>query len=80
MSRFLLRDGNPIGADISPAGLDVFTYEDAKGRAIHALASMKSEKELLSRIPAKLLPLYVRMEMSAAKSIERSSPWLKAAS
>ena len=57
MSRFLLRDGNPIGADISPAGLDVFTYEDAKGRAIHALASVKSEKELISRIPAKLLPL-----------------------
>ena len=39
VARFLLRDGNKVGAEVSPAGLEVFTYEDQKGQLIHALAT-----------------------------------------
>ena len=72
MARFLLRDGNKVGAEVSPAGLHVFTYEDQKGQVIHALATVKAEREFLKQVPSKLLPLYLRMEQSLAKAVGRS--------
>ena len=72
VARFLLRDGSKVGAEVSPAGLEVFSYEDQKGQQIHALATVKAERELLKQVPSKLLPLYVRMEQSLAKAVGRS--------
>ena len=43
VARFLLRDGNKVGAEVSLEGLEVFTYEDQKGQLIHALATVKAE-------------------------------------
>ena len=62
VARFLLRDGNKVGAEVSPEGLQVFTYEDQKGQVIHALATVKAEREFLRQVPSKLLPLYIRMD------------------
>ena len=70
--RFLLRDGNKVGAEVSPEGLQVFTYEDQKGQVIHALATVKAEREFLRQVPSKLLPLYIRMDQSLAKAVGRS--------
>ena len=42
VARFLLRDGNKVGAEVSPEGLEVFTYEDQKGQLIHALATVEA--------------------------------------
>ena len=72
VARFLLRDGNKVGAEVSPEGLEVFSYEDQKGQVIHALATVKAEREFLKQVPSKLLPLYVRMEQSLAKAVGRS--------
>ena len=72
VARFLLRDGSKVGAEVSPEGLDVFTYEDQKGQVIHALATVKAEREFLRQVPSKLLPLYVRMDMALSKAIGRS--------
>ena len=72
VARFLLRDGSKVGAEVSPEGLDVFSYEDQKGQVIHALATIKAERELLKQVPSKLLPLYLRMEQSLAKAVGRS--------
>ena len=72
VARFLLRDGNMVGAEVSPAGLEVFSYEDQKGQQIHALATVKAEREFLKQVPSKLLPLYVRMEQSLAEAVGRS--------
>ena len=47
MARFLLRDGNNVGAEVSPEGLEVFAYEDQKGQLIHALATVEAESEFL---------------------------------
>ena len=71
MARFLLRDGNKVGADVCPEGLEVFTYTDPKGQDVHALATAQAEKEFLKQVPAKLLPLYVRMEHALAKTVGR---------
>ena len=71
MTRFLLRDGNRVGAEVSPKGLEVFTYIDQRGQQIHALASVQAEREFLKQVPSKLLPLYVRMEQALAKTIGR---------
>ena len=72
MARFLLRDGNKVGAEVSPDGLDVFSYEDQKGQVTHALATVKAEREFLKQVPSKLLPLYLRMEQALAKAVGRS--------
>ena len=72
MARFLLRDGNRVGAEVSPEGLEVFTYTDHKGQQIHALASVQAERKFLKQVPSKLLPLYVRMEQALAKTVGRS--------
>ena len=72
VARFLLRDGNKVGAEVSPEGLEVFSYEDQKGQVIHALATVKAEREFLKQVPSKLLPLYVLMEQSLAKAVGRS--------
>ena len=72
VARFLLRDGNKVGAEVSPEGLDLFTYTDQKGQQVHALATVKAEKEFLKQVPSKLLPLYVRMEKALAKAVGRS--------
>ena len=72
MARFLLRDGNKVDAEVSPAGLHVFTYEDQKGQVIHALATVKAEREFLKQVPSKLLPLCLRMGQSLAKAAGRS--------
>lgn len=72
VARFLLRDGNRIGAEFSPESLEVFTYTDQKGQQIHALLTIKAERELLKQVPSKLLPLFVRMEQALAKTVGRS--------
>ena len=72
MARFLLRDGNKVGAEVSPEALQVFTYEDLKGEVIHALATVKAEREFLRQVPAKLLPLYIRMDQAVSKAVGRS--------
>ena len=72
VARFLLRDGNKVGAEVSPERLEVFTYIDQKGQQIHALASVNAEREFLRQVPSKLLPLYVRMEQALAKAVGRS--------
>ena len=72
VARFLLRDGNKVGAEVSPEGLEVFTYTDQQGQQVHALVTVKAEKEFLKQVPSKLLPLYVRMEQALAKTIGRS--------
>ena len=72
MARFLLRDGNKVGADVCPEGLEVFTYTDQKGQQVHALVTVKAERNLLKQVPSKLLPLYVRMEQALAKTVGRS--------
>ena len=69
VARFLLRDGNKVGADICPEDLDVVPYVDAKGQTIYALASVTAERSFLRRVPVKLLPLYVRMELALARAV-----------
>ena len=69
VARFLLRDGNKVGADISPDDLDVVPYVDAKGQTVYALASVTAERSFLRRVPVKLLPLYVRMELALARAV-----------
>ena len=69
VARFLLRDGNKVGAEVSPEGLEVFTYEDQKGQVIHALATVEAEREFLRQIPSKLFPLHVCMEQALAKAV-----------
>ena len=71
MARFLLRDGNKVGADVCPEGLEVFTYTDQKGQQVHALATVNAERNFLKQVPSKLLPLYVRMEQALAKTVGR---------
>ena len=44
VARFLLRDGNKVGAEVSPDGLEVFAYMDGKGQPVHALATVKAER------------------------------------
>ena len=51
VARFLLRDGNKVGAEVSPEELDVFTYTDQKGQQVHALATVKAERSSSSRCP-----------------------------
>ena len=53
-------------------GFEVFTYEDQKGQLIHALATVKAEREFLRQVPSKLLPLYVRMEQALARAVGRN--------
>ena len=72
VTRFLLRDGNKVGAEVSPEGFEVFTYIDLKGQEIHALATVKAEREFLKQLPSKLLPLYVRRDQALAKTVGRS--------
>ena len=74
VARFLLRDGNKVGAEVSPEGVEVFTYEDQKGQLIHAfaLATVKAEREFLRQVPSKLLSLYVRMEQALARAVGRN--------
>ena len=73
VARFLLRYGNKFGAEVSLEGLEVFTYEDQKGQLlIHALATVKAEREFLRQVPSKLLPLYVRMEQALARAVGRN--------
>lgn len=72
MARFLLRDGSKVGAEVSPEGLEVFSYEDQKGQLIHALATVKAEREFLRQVPSKLLPLVVRMEQALARAVGRN--------
>ena len=55
MARFLLRDGNKVGADVCPEGLEVITYTDRKGQQVHALATVKAEREFFRKVPSRLL-------------------------
>ena len=71
VARFLLRDGNKVGAEVSPEGLEVFTYTDQKGQQVHALATVKAEREFLKQIP-QAAALYVRMEQALARTVGRS--------
>lgn len=66
MTRFLLRDGNKITADISSDDFEVFSYLDKGGNEIHALSTVAAERKLLALAPRKLLPLNVRMEKTPA--------------
>ena len=36
---------------------------------VHALATVKAEKEFLRQLPWKLLPLYMRMEQALARTV-----------
>ena len=72
VARFLLRDGNKVGAEVSPEGLEVFAYEYQKGQLIHAVATVKAEREFLRQVPSKLLPLYVRMEQALDRAVGRN--------
>lgn len=72
VARFLLRDGNKVGADVCPEGLEVISYTDRKGQQVHALATVKAEREFFRQVPSRLLPLYVRMEQALAKTVGRS--------
>ncbi len=72
LSRFLLRDGNKVGDEVSSEGLEVFTYTGQKGQEAQALATVKAEKEFLRQVPSKLLPLYVRMEQALARQLDGS--------
>ena len=71
MARFLLRDGNKVGAEVSHLGLEVFAYTDQKGQQVHALATVQAERQFLKQVSSKLLPLYVRMEQALAKAVGR---------
>ena len=71
LARFLLRDGNKVGADVSLNGLEIYTYTDEQGQQVHALASLESERSFLRQVPSKLLPLYLRMELALAKAVGR---------
>ena len=66
VARFLLRDGNKVGAEVSPEGLEVFTYKDQKGQQVHALATVQAEREFLKQVP-----LYIRMEQALARTVGR---------
>ena len=68
VARFLLRDGNNVGAEVSPDGLEVFTYMDGKGQPVHAFATVKAEREFLKQVPSKLLPFYIRIEQAVGRS------------
>ena len=70
MERFLLRDGKNVGDEVFPLGLlAVFTHTDLKKQQVHALATVKAEKEFLRHLPSKLLPLYMRMEQALAGAV-----------
>lgn len=56
MPTFLLRDGREQSVRQAPEGLECFSYEDLKGRTIHALLDSASERRLLEH-GRKLLPL-----------------------
>lgn len=56
MPTFLLRDGREQSVRQAPEGLECFSYEDLKGRTIHALLDSASERRLLEH-SRKLLPL-----------------------
>jgi len=56
MPTFLLRDGREQSVRQTPEGLECFSYEDLKGRTIHALLDSASERRLLEH-GRKLLPL-----------------------
>lgn len=71
VARFLLGDGNKVGAEVSPVGLEVFTYTDQKGQEVLALATVQAERDFLQQLPSKLLPLYVRMEHALTKAVGR---------
>jgi hypothetical protein len=59
MPTFLLRDGREQSVRQAPEGLDCFTYEDLRGRTIHALLDSASERRLLEH-GRRLLPLQRR--------------------
>ena len=65
MTRFLLRDGNKVSANVSIKGFDVFSYLDKEGNEIHALATVSAEREFLNLVPRKMLPLSMRMEYAS---------------
>ena len=64
MTRFLLRDGNKITADLGSGRLDVFSYFDEEGNEIHALLTVSAERKLLRLVPKDFVPLSVRMEQA----------------
>ena len=72
MARVLLRDGNKVGAEVSPEVLEFLHLRKPKGQLIHALATVKAEREFLRQVPSKLLPLYVRMEQALARAVGRN--------
>ena len=68
MTRFLLRDGNKITAEISSGLLDVFSYLDDEDNEIHALLTVSAERELLRLVPEGFVPLSVRMEQASVRA------------
>ena len=57
MARFLLRDGNKVGAEVSLEGLEVFTHTDLKDQQVHALATVEAVEEFHKQVSSKLLLL-----------------------
>ena len=72
VARFLLRDGNKVGAEVSLEGLEIFNYEDQKGQEIHALATVKAEREFHRQVLSKLLLLYVRWSRPSPRPLDRT--------
>ena len=48
------------------------SHTKARREVIHALATVKDEKEFLRQVPSKLLPLYVRMEQAFVEAVGRN--------
>ena len=56
VARFLLRDGNKVGAEVCPERLEVYTYIDQKGQQIHALSAIRLQPSMPIRKPKTLVP------------------------
>ena len=50
MNQYLLRDGSRVSIASDPSGYDVYSYETPAGRAVHAVFSLKAERELLRSV------------------------------
>ena len=61
MTKFLLRDGNKISANIDPSTLETYNYKDKQGNNINALLSTRAERQLLKTIPMPALPMQAYM-------------------
>ena len=69
VARFLVRDDNKVGAEISLEGLEVFISTDMKRQQPHTWATFKAERESLKQVTSSLLPLHTHKEQAHAKTM-----------